>query len=204
MIIIGLTGPSGAGKSTLCEKFEELKIPCVNTDDVYHNITSTPSSCLNELRETFGNGIINEQGTLNRAELAKLVFEGNASKDNLEMLNTITHKYVWEATNEILTKHIKHGKKVAVIDAPALFSSKVFVGACNFTISVLCDKEIRIERIMKRDNISYEKALARINSQPNDDFFIKSSDYVITNCGDPDGMINQLYSILEQEAIYVK
>lgn len=204
MIIIGLTGPSGAGKSTLCEEFERLGFPCINTDDVYHQITSVSSPCLDELKAAFGKAILNEKGGLNRTALAKLVFEGENAEENLKLLNSITHKYVWEETNAILTKYIKKRKKVAVIDAPALFSSKVFIGACNFTLSVLCDKETRVERIMKRDNISQEKALARINAQPSDDFFIKNSDYCITNSRSREDMVRQLHSILEQEAIRIK
>lgn len=203
MKIIGLTGPTGAGKSTLCERFEQLGIPCVNTDDVYHILTSYPSACLDELKDRFGNTIINEDGSLNRKSLAKLVFEGDNSEKNLASLNEITHKYVWEKTNEILTQYINEGKRVAVIDAPALFSSDIFIGACDFIISVLCDKDIRLQRITARDNISTEQALARINAQPDDSFFIENSDYYINNSGNEAYMREQLDSILEQEEIFL-
>ena len=202
MKIIGLTGPSGAGKGTLCQKFEELDIPCIDTDAIYHSLVTSPSPCLDELKERFGSSIINTDGSLNRTSLAKLVFAGDNAKESLEALNYITHKYVWDETNIILTNHIKMGKKCAVIDAPALFSSQFFVGACDFIISVLCDKEIRVERIVKRDNISREQALARINAQPSEEFFVENSDYCITNCGSIDYMNKQLISILEQEEIY--
>lgn len=203
MKIIGLTGPSGAGKSTLCKRFLELNIPCINTDDIYHSLTSSPSPCLNELKEKFGDKIINENGALDRKALAKLVFEGENAEANLSNLNATTHKYVWEKTNDILTECINKGKKVAVIDAPALFSSKIFLGACDFIISVLCDKELRVERILKRDNISREEALARINAQPDDNFFIENSDYYITNSGIESEMNEQLESIFEQEEIFI-
>ena len=204
MRIIGLTGPSGAGKSTLCKKFEELGIPCINTDEIYHDITSRPSPCLKELEAAFGSAIIDEHGALNRTALAKLVFEGEKANDNLQILNSITHKYVWEETNALLTKYMRKRKKAAVIDAPALFSSKVFIGACSFIISVLCDKEIRIQRIVARDGIERERALARINAQPSDEFFIKNSDYYINNSGTENEMSRQLNSIFEQEGMYFR
>jgi dephospho-CoA kinase len=94
------------------------------------------------------------------------------------------------------------GKKAAVIDAPALFSSKIFIGACDLIISVLCDKEVRIQRIMERDGVSKEQALARINAQPSDEFFIENSDYYLTNSGTKDEMNEKLISILLQEEIY--
>ena len=203
MKIIGLTGPSGAGKSTLCEKFEELGIPCIDTDKIYHEITKTPSPCLDELCEKFGSTIINDRGGLDRVALAKLVFESDNKEKNLSNLNATTHKYIWHETNRILTKYIEDGKVAAVIDAPALFSSKIFIGACDFIISVLCDKESSLERIMKRDGISREKALARINAQPSDEFFIENSDYYITNCGTKNEMNEKLLSIFEQEEILI-
>lgn len=202
MKIIGLTGPSGAGKSTLCEKFEALGIPCINTDEIYHEITSKPSPCIDELKEKFGAGIINDDGSLNRQALAKLVFEGDNKEKNLENLNATTHKYVWEETNRILTEYMNKGTKAAVIDAPALFSSKIFIGACDLIISVLCEKETRVQRIMTRDGVSKEEALARINAQPNDEFFIENSDYYVTNGGTKDEMNEKLLSILLQEEIY--
>lgn len=204
MKIIGLTGPSGAGKSTLCAQFEELSIPCVNTDDIYHKLTSSPSPCLNELQHRFGDSIIDENGALDRTALAKLVFEGERAKLNLSNLNATTHKYVWEETNRILTEYKEMGKKVAVIDAPALFSSKIFIGACDFIISVLADKEARIARITSRDHISRERALARINAQPSDEFFINNSEYYINNSGTFEDMRHQLLSILEQEEIHIR
>ena len=204
MKIIGLTGPTGAGKSTLCEIFEEAGIPCVNTDDIYHAITSFSSPCVKELRDNFGDSIIDERGGLNRPALAKIVFQGENADENLNLLNSIAHKYVWEETNKILTQYINRGKRMAVIDAPALFSSKIFIAACDLIISVLCDKETRLQRLISRDGISREQILARMDSQPNDEFFIKNSDYYINNNGDKNDMINQLESIFEQEGVRLK
>ena len=202
MKIIGLTGPSGAGKSTLCEKFESLGIPCINTDNIYHEITNKPSPCIDELIIKFGASIINENGSLNRGALAKIVFEEENKDKNLANLNATTHKYVWKETNRILTEYINKGKKAVVIDAPALFSSKIFIGACDLIISVLCDKEVRIQRIMERDGVTKEQAIARINAQPSDEFFIENSDYYIINSGTINEMNEKLISILLQEEIY--
>ena len=201
MKVIGLTGPSGAGKSTLCSKFEDLGIPCIDTDVIYHKLVSTPSPCLDELREKFGDSIINENGSLNRPALATLVFTGENAKENLANLNSTTHKYVWDEVNTLLTKYINQGKIAAVIDAPALFSSKIFISACDIILSVLSDERSRLSRIMERDGIDREKALARISAHPSDEFFIENSDYFIINSGTREEMYEDLMSILEQEGI---
>ena len=204
MVIIGLTGQSGAGKTTLCERFESLGIPCIDTDAIYHNLVSKPTPCLEASKKRFGSSVINEKGALDRASLAKLVFTGEKAKDNLKTLNLITHKFVWNEVNEILTEYKDKGKVAAVIDAPALFSSTIFIGACDLIISILCDKDTRVERIVARDNIPVESALARVNSQPDDDFFIENSEYYIYNRGTKENMYKELDSILRQEGIRVK
>lgn len=201
MKIIGLTGPSGAGKSTLCSMFEEMNIPCINTDEIYHAITNTSSECLNELVLAFGEQILNENGTLDRRALAKLVFEEDTSKENLSTLNHISHKYVWNEVSSALVRFREEKKPAAVIDAPALFSSQIFVSACDFIISVIADKDARVERIVERDGISPSDALARIEAQPNDEFFIKNSEYYIDNSGDPEQMKKILCGILQQEGL---
>lgn len=201
MKVIGLTGQSGAGKTTLCERFEELGIPCIDTDAIYHGLVSHESSCLAELKEKFGDTVINSDGSLNRKALALLVFSGENAKENLESLNDTTHKYIWEEVNKRLTEYIDKGKRAAVIDAPALFSSKIFVGACDIIISVIGDKQTRLDRIMKRDGIDRERALARIEAQPDDSFFTQNSDYYIVNSGSVADMNAKLESILIQEEL---
>lgn len=201
MKIIGLSGPSGAGKSTLCSRFEQMDIPCINTDDIYHSLTDAPSECVDELVSCFGKGILKENGALDRGALAKLVFEGEGVNENLDKLNKITHKYIWQKVNSLLITYRDEKKVATVIDAPALFSSQIFVSACDFIISVIADKDARLERIVKRDHIPESVALARIEAQPKDEFFIENSEYYITNSGSPEDMNKQLMGILEQEGI---
>lgn len=202
MKIIGLTGPSGAGKSTLCSMLEKMNIPCIDTDELYHSITSSDSECLTELRSTFGDSVIGEDGSLNRPALASLVFEAEDAKQNLLALNKITHKYVWGEVSALLVKYREEKRSAAVIDAPALFSSQIFVSACDFIISVIADKQSRVERIVERDGIGEDSALARINAQPSDEFFISNSEYYIDNSGDPEEMKKILLGILDQEGIH--
>ena len=66
------------------------------------------------------------------------------------------------------------------MDAPLLFEAKIDK-YCDKTVAILAPRDIRIERIMKRDSLTFEQAESRINSQPNDEFYISKANIVITN-----------------------
>lgn len=192
MLIIGLTGPSGAGKSIVAELFARFDIPVIDADNVYHHLLVPPSSCLEELIDRFGGGILTPEGTLDRAKLGSVVFADHAA---LEDLNHITHRYVMEEIRARMEKFRKAGTRAVLLDAPQLFEA----GAdreCGVIISVLADKKLRAERIMSRDNIDAETAMRRINAQKGDEFFRAHSDYVIENNENPEKLLPAVKTIL--------
>ena len=125
---------------------------------------------------------MNVDGTLNRAALAKTVFEKGA-EEKLDALNKITHKYVLGKAREMIADFEKIGCPAVIVDAPALYESG-FDKECDFSVAVLADKEIRIGRIMERDGLSHQAAAARINAQKPDDFYKERAKVVIYNNSD--------------------
>ena len=197
MLVIGLTGPSGAGKSVVSDIFAEHGIPVVNADAVYHNLLIPPSACLNELVYTFGPQILTPSGTLDRRVLGEIVF---SDEDLLAQLNAITHKYVMSSIRKKLDDWRREEVRVALLDAPQLFEA----GAnkdCNIIVSVLADKETRIDRIMRRDGVDRERALQRIDAQKSEEFFRKHSDYVIENNGLLSGIYPTVRKILAETGV---
>ena len=185
MTIIGLTGGSGVGKGEVCKIFADFGIDSIDTDKIAREITQKGSECLSELVQHFSESILDKNGELNRQRLADIAF---ASKENHETLNKITHKHIIEACLSKIAEFKAIGKNALVIDAPLLFESG-FDKRCDTIISVIAnDTNARLERIVKRDNISLEQAQNRIKKQKDDAFLIKNSDYVINN----DGTINEL------------
>ena len=174
-MIIGVTGPSGAGKSTVTEYLSKnYGYFIIDADKIAREITSKGSKALDEISEEFGKSYITDDGVLDRKKLGTLVF---SSKEKLDKLNRITHKYIIDNI-KILAKNNKN----AVIDAPLLFETGLEI-LCDKLILVLCDEKVRIERIMKRDSISYEDAQKRIRSQNNYEDFISKCHIVINNVG---------------------
>ena len=187
MKIIGITGASGAGKSEARKVFELYGIKSIDTDKISREVTAKNSECLKELAEYFSSDILTDNGELDRKKLAGIAF---SSAENLKMLNKITHKHIINKCNEIITEMKNAGEKAVIIDAPLLFESG-FNTRCDVIISVVSDLDKKIERIIKRDNITEEQAKIRIQNQKSDEFLRENSDFVIYNNSDYAKLISQ-------------
>ena len=196
MKVIGLTGPSGVGKGWVCRYLSQFNIPSIDTDAVYHELLVPPSPCLDELVTTFGHQILID-GNLNRAALATIVF---SDPQKLKQLNTITHKYILARTDMLLDTYRTEGRQAAIVDAPALFESG-YDEKCDFVITVLADKELRLMRIIQRDNISMQAADKRLNAQKPDEFYSSRAKYPFINNGDDTVLNQELLSILTKEGL---
>ena len=192
MLVIGLTGPSGAGKGVVGQLLAEYRIPVIDADAVYHGLLVPPSPCLNALRERFGNEILLPDGTLNRRALGAMVF---SDPEALKDLNRIAHGFVMAEIRKELRALRAKDIPAAVIDAPQLFEAEADKD-CNIIVSVLADKRLRLERIMKRDGIDAESALRRIEAQKSDEFFKTHSNYVLENNENLDLLRPQVTRIL--------
>ena len=177
MKIIGLTGLTGAGKSTVAQKLIAYGCYHIDADKVAREVINNNESVKNKLKERFGSDVINTDGTINRPLLASRAF---ADEQSTLDLNDITHPAVIEEINSIIKDMEEVGYRGVIIDAIALFESGL-ADLCNFNVAVVAPKEIRLERIMKRDNITEEKALERINAQKDESFFTSRADFVLWN-----------------------
>lgn len=183
MRIFGLTGPSGAGKGEVGAILRERGLAVIDTDRVYHELLIPPSPCLDALVDAFGRYILTEDGTLDRAMLASLVFaDTDKARERHEMLNRITHRFVTERTSELLDAYRAEGYRAAVIDAPLLLEAGMDA-ICEAVIAVLADREVRLGRLLARDNKSREALVARLDAQPDDAFYRERARFVIENNG---------------------
>jgi dephospho-CoA kinase len=177
MKIIGLTGLTGAGKSTVAQKLMAYGCYHIDADKVAREVINNNENVKNKLKERFGNDVINADGTTNRPVLASRAF---ASEENTNALNEITHPAVTEEIQSIIKDMEEVGYRGVIIDAIALFESGEDK-LCDFTVAVVAPRDIRLERIMNRDNITEEKALERINAQKDEKFFTEKADFILWN-----------------------
>ena len=90
----------------------------------------------------------------------------------------------------------KNGEKYIVLDAPTLIESGA-AGICDVIITVVADEDVRLSRIMERDNIDCDAAQRRMSAQPKPDFYIENSDYTVYNNGDIESLTEQISRIYD-------
>ncbi len=195
-IVVGLTGQTGAGKSTVSQIFVQNGFTLIDADCISREVMSPGTPCVEELFDYFGNDIRNEDGSLNRKALAKIVFN---EKGKLESLNSICHPFITEEIFSRISDYSAHGHRMILLDAPTLFESRA-ADFCDLIISVVAASELRRERIIARDKITEQEANERMNAQLEEDFFIRHSDYVIRNNED----LPQLQALSEEVADKIK
>lgn len=174
MKIIGVTGGIGSGKTTVSAMFKELGAEVVDADKISRSITKKNGAAYPDIVNAFGEEILLKSGEIDRKALAKKVF---SDKKSLELLNKITHKYVFEEMRERIEKS---KKEVVVLDVPLLFSSE-FPFECDLTVGVTADREERIKRVETRDGMTREEIIKRIENQISDEVLREKADVIIEN-----------------------
>lgn len=171
--VIGLTGGIGSGKTTIANYFKEMGVPLYIADDEAKKVMQS-EDIVQQIKASFGNSLF-ENEILNRAKLAEIVFN-NANK--LAQLNAIVHPAVKRDFELWLKQNEKHD--YVIYEAAILFESGRYKD-CDVIITVTAPEEIRIERVVKRDNTTREQVLSRIKMQWNDEKRISLSNFIINN-----------------------
>ena len=173
MLRIGLTGGIGSGKTTVAKIFEVLGIPVYYADTEAKKLMNAHPHLIEEIKSQFGDqAYIN--GKLNRGFIAEKVF---ADKDQLQKLNSIVHPYT-----------IEHGKQwmnnqqspYAIKEAALIFESGI-QSEFDKIIGIKAPNALRIQRTMKRDDVSYDQVIERLHHQIDDEIKLKLCDEVIVN-----------------------
>lgn len=189
MIILGITGGIGSGKSTISELLLILGIPVYIADLESKKLTNNSSVIRKELIKLYGKDIYNDDGLLNKIKLASIIFN---DKKQLQKVNAIIHPEVKKNLREWILNNKEND--IVAYESAIMFESG-FHKLTNKILTVYTPLEIRINRIIKRDNSSREKALERIKSQMDDEERIKLSDFVIVN-DDTKSLIDQVLETL--------
>ena len=172
-IVLGLTGGTGAGKTSALNAIRELGGEIIDCDAVYHEMLDHDQELRNTINATFP-GVFGPDGKLNRQKLGQEVF---AKKERLDKLNSIVFRFLIPELERRM-EGIPDG--LYAIDAINLIESGLD-RLCDRTIAVTAPTELRVRRIMARDNITEQYARLRISAQKSDEFYRGKCDLELNN-----------------------
>ncbi|MGN0451455.1 MAG: dephospho-CoA kinase [Acutalibacteraceae bacterium] len=187
-IVIGLTGPTGSGKSSVSRIAEDFGLQVIDCDKTAREATEKGTAGLKALVSAFGEEILLPDGNLNRKALAAAAFK---DKQSTELLNKTILPYIAELLKE------QARNRDTLLDAPTLFESGINE-ICHKTVAVLADREIRLKRIIARDNLTLKEAETRINAGKDEDFYREHADYILYNNGDENAFLKRFSDILKE------
>lgn len=173
MIIVGLTGGIGSGKTTVAKHFKSLGVPVYIADEEAKKLMNKSKIIKRKLIQLFGEqAYVN--GKLNKPFIANIIFN---DKSYLQKMNAIVHPRVARHFEKWTLKQ----EAPYVIKEVAILFENGGHKLCDFVITVTAPKEIRVERLLKRDNTTKEKIEAIMKNQWTDAEKVKLSDFVIEN-----------------------
>jgi len=193
MLLVGLTGGIGAGKSTVSALLAELGACIVDADEIARQLQSAGSPVLAAMAERFGEGILNGDGSLNRAAVAEIVFgNDDASKAALKDLNGIVHPAMQaEILRQIKIGH--DGGQHVVLDFPLLAENPR--DDLDATIVIDIDPEIAVERLVNSRGMDETDARNRIANQASREKRLAIATHVIDNSDGVDSLREQVANV---------
>lgn len=173
-MILGITGPTGAGKTTALEELKKRGYRVVDCDRLYDGMLERDESLRSALKAAFGEQIFLPDGSLDRRALSATVF---GDSRELKKLNDIVFPAVGAEVEKIIAENPTRG---VAIDAINLIESGLGE-MCDMTVAITAPVQVRAQRIMARDGITLDRAMARINAQKPDKFYRKHCTFLLEN-----------------------
>lgn len=195
MLRVGLTGSIGVGKSFVAAVLNDLGCYVLDADQTAREAVAKNTPGLRAVVEAFGEGILRADQTLDRARLGAIVF---ADESKRTLLNSILHPLVIAAQDEQLRLwEAQDPNGIGVIDAALMIESGGYV-RFDKLIVVHCQTEIQLQRLMARNNLMREEAVARIAAQMPQEEKLRYADYRIDSSDGFDSARAQTENVYHQ------
>jgi dephospho-CoA kinase len=178
---VGLTGGIGAGKSTVADLFSKRGAVVIRSDELARQVIEPQTPGFSQVTSRFGNEIVNDKGSIDRAKLAQVVFNDDVALKDLE---NIIHPLVRERTNQLMSEQTS--ETIIVNEIPLLLEKKM-ESLFDFLVIVISSEKNRLERLSQK-GVSEDQAKARMAKQVNDQDRKAAADFLIVN----DGNLDQL------------
>lgn len=196
MLRVGLTGGLGSGKSFIGAELERLGCLLVQADELGHQVLAPGAEAYDPVVREFGEGILNPDRTINRTQLAEIVFR---DPDRLAVLNSLVHPPVRARRRRMEEEFFArnpHG--IAVMEAAILVETGSFREFDRLIVAA-CRPEQQAERALERTpNLSRRDILERISRQIPLEQKMKFADYIIDTSGTKQETLEQTRRVYEQ------
>ncbi|MFM9945221.1 MAG: dephospho-CoA kinase [Bacteroidia bacterium] len=184
---MGVTGGIGSGKSTVCQIFEHLNVPIYYADVRAKALMQEDPNLKKQIRKAFGWDAYDEKDQLNRSYLAKIVFNNS---EKLTILNTLVHPSVFADYRQWVARQSEH--PYSIKEAALMFETDSYK-ELDKIIVVTAPINLRLERVVQRDNVKNDDVLKRMENQMNDRERIAKADFILKN----DGKLSLVHQVLQ-------
>ncbi|RME62080.1 MAG: dephospho-CoA kinase [Caldilineae bacterium] len=186
-LVIGLTGNIATGKSTILKYLAEKGAAIIDADKLAHRTMEPGGPAYEAVVRTFGRDILNEDGTINRKALGKIVFADAAALGRLEK---IVHPKVFELGKQEI---MQANSPVVILEAIKLLEAGAMVTLCDEVWVVISDAATQLKRLMETRGMDKAEAEQIIHMQPPQAAKVNQADRVIDN----NGTLEELYAQLD-------
>lgn len=194
MLRVGVTASIGAGKTTVCKILKDLGCYYTNTDEVARLILTTNPVVIKAATKLLGNEAYTE-GELDRQYVSKIVFNDEIKRKALEkILEPKMRDYVNHMANTL------KDKKILIVESAIFFETNT-EDLVDLMVGVDVPEAIRIERVQKRNNLTYDQVMERMKAQLDNAYKMKQCDFIIDNSGDVEELfprVEKLYKLLSK------
>lgn len=188
MLIVGLSGGIATGKSVVAQVLKELGCYIHKADLVAHQLMAPHKSAWKKIVDRFGPTILKSDTTINRAKLGSIVF---SDEEERLFINNLLHPLVFKKKEEVIIKLNQVGLYKIFISEAALTVEAGYAKYFDKIIITHCQKNIQIERLIKRDQLNQAEALKKIATQMPSKQKLKYADYTIDTSGTLEKTIEQ-------------
>ena len=180
-IVVGITGGIASGKSTVLKEFKKLGAKIIDSDEIAHRIILKGTPTYKKIVKVFGKDILRPNREINRNKLGNIIFSDSKRR---KVLEKITHPVIIDEIkkeiNRFTKKILPFRNGIIIIDAPLLFEARL-TAVVDKIIVVWIPEKLQIERLIKRNKLTYKQAKQHILTQIPLEVKKKSADYVIDN-----------------------
>jgi dephospho-CoA kinase len=192
--LVGLTGGIASGKSTVAAILQRLGAAVINADDLSREVVQPEQDAWKEIIDTFGTAILQEDTTLDRRKLRKIVFDYPEARKKLE---AIIHPRVRALAEKKISELAAAGSSITVYEVPLLFENQIHLWL-RPVILVACDIEAQKQRLLERDHLTAIEAQQHLDAQMSLAQKRKLADYVIENNGSLKDLEQRVHEVLQQ------